>query len=60
MLDDIALMGDPGQDRPLRVLQRYDLCDTPQRRTSSALPCHGPHVLVPMHDDGFTKTNIAI
>jgi hypothetical protein len=59
-LDDIALMGDPGQGRPLRVLQRYDLRDTPLCKASRALPCHGPHVLVPMHDERFTKTKVAI
>jgi hypothetical protein len=59
-LDDIALMGDPGQGRPLRVLQRYDLSDTPRRQTSRAMPCQGPHVLVPMLDDRFAKSKIAI
>jgi hypothetical protein len=59
-LDDIALMGDPGQGRPLRVLQRYDLSDTSLRKVSGAMPCHGPHVLVPMLDEGFVKSNVAI
>lgn len=59
-LGDIALMADPGQQRTLRVLQRYDLCGSPRRQASSALPCHGPHVLVPMLDDRFVKSNIAI
>ena len=47
-VDELALMGDPGGGRPLRVLQRYELLDWPLRRGSHALPCHGPRVLSPM------------
>ena len=59
-LHDVALMGDPGEGRPLRVLERYDLRDTPLRRASRALPCHGPHVLAPMLSDPMAETDIAI
>ena len=59
-LDDVALMGDPGAGRPLRVLERYDLRATPLRRASSALPCHGPHVLAPRLSDPMAKTDFAI
>ena len=59
-LTDIALMGDPGQGRPLRVLERYDLRDWPLREASSALPCHGPNVLVSMVSGRFVKSDIAV
>ena len=59
-LHDVALMGDPGEGRPLRVLERYDLRDTPLRKASSALPCHGPHVLAPMLSNGMAKSDIAV
>jgi len=60
-LHDVALMGDPGEGRPLRVLQRYDLRDTPQRRGANPLPCHGPQVLVtPMLNDPMAATELAI
>ena len=59
-LQDVALMGDPGEGRPLRVLQRYELRDTPLRQASSALPCQGPHVLVSMFSGPIAKTDIAI
>lgn len=47
-LGELALMGDPGGGRPLRVLQRYALRDWPLRRGAEALPSHGPVVLEPM------------
>jgi hypothetical protein len=59
-IQDLALMGDPGGGRPLRVLLRYDLRDTPLRKASSALPCQGPEMLVPTFDGRFVKTDIAI
>jgi len=59
-LHDVALMGDPGGGRPLRVLQRYDLSATPLQRASSAMPCQGPHVLVPTLGDRMTETDIAV
>ncbi len=46
-LTDIALMGDPGGGRRLRVLQRYDLRTTPPGTATTALPVHGPDMLVP-------------
>ena len=59
-LQDLALMGDPGQGRPLRVLQRYDLRETPMRRASHALPCYGPNVLVSTRSNPLTKAEIAL
>ncbi len=59
-LHDVALMGDPGEGRPLRVLQRYDLSDTPVRRGANPLPCHGPKVLVPTLGTPIAATDIAI
>ncbi len=47
-LGELALMGDPGGGRPLRVLQRYALRDWPLRRGAEAMPSHGPVVLEPM------------
>ncbi len=45
-LHDVALMGDPGGGRPLRVLELYELLDQPRRNMSGALPVPGPDVLV--------------
>lgn len=45
LLDAIALVGDPGGDRPFRLLQRYELRLHPARRATRVLPCRGPHVL---------------
>lgn len=59
-LQDIALMGDPGEDRPLRVLQRYELPGWPLRTASGAMPAHGPHVLVANFNDTGVKPEIAI
>ena len=59
-LHDVALMGDPGEGRPLRVLQRYDLRETPQRRGANPMPCHGPYVLAPMLSDPMAAKDIAI
>lgn len=59
-LRDVALMGDPGEGRPLRVLERYNLQDAPLRRSSAAMPCHGPHVLAPMLNDPMTGNEFAI
>ena len=59
-LHDVALMGDPGEGRPLRVLQRYDLRHAPLRRGANPLPCHGPHVLAPMLGDPMAATELAI
>lgn len=47
-LAELALMGDPGGGRPLRVLQRYELLDRPRRHGAEALPCYGPRVYAPM------------
>jgi hypothetical protein len=59
-MHDLALMGDPGGGRPLRVLQRYELHDGLRRNVSSALPCQGPDVLVPMDGGSFAKAEAAI
>jgi hypothetical protein len=59
-LHEVALMGDPGEGRPLRVLQRYDLRDTPVRHGANPLPCHGPHVLAPRLNDPIAGTELAI
>ena len=60
MIKDIALMGDPGGGRPLRVLQRYDLLDWPRRRGAArALPCFGPRVLAPLPAEHPLETDLA-
>jgi len=59
-LHDVALMGDPGEGRPLRVLERYELPSTPVLRRAHPLPCQGPDVLVPMPSDPMAGTEIAI
>ncbi len=59
-LHDVALMGDPGEGRPLRVLQRYDLSDTPVRRGANPLPCHGPKVLAPKLGSPMAGTELAL
>lgn len=47
-VSEIALMGDPGGGRPLRVLQSYGLLNWPLRPGARALPSLGPQVLAPM------------
>lgn len=60
-LTDLALMGDPGGGRPFRVLQRFDLRETPARRGAAVLPCVGPQTLVPMPPPGrLQKTEVAV
>jgi hypothetical protein len=66
-LHDVALMGDPGGGRPLRVLQRYDLSDAPRRRGATPrhrgpnpLPCHGPHMLAPMLNDPMALADVVV
>jgi hypothetical protein len=59
-LHDLALMGDPGEGRPLRVLQRYDLRDWPLRQASNAMPCYGPDVLMADFNDPLVRFEIAI
>ncbi len=45
VLDELALLGDPGENRPLRVLERYPLRETPPSHATAALACQGPTVL---------------
>ena len=59
-LHDVELMGDPGEGRPLRVLQRYDLRDWPLRQASNAMPCYGPDVLMADFNDPLVRSEIAI
>jgi len=59
-LTELALMGDPGEGRPLRLLQRYELRETPVRRATVALPCQGPHILAPLFDQTMVERDIAI
>jgi hypothetical protein len=59
-LGDIALMGDPGEGRPLRVLQHYELRDWPARPGAAALPCHGRQVLAPMPELGRQEADLAV
>jgi len=59
-LHDVALMGDPGEGRPLRVLQRYILRDTPRQLGANPMPCQGPHMLAPMFSDPTAGTGLAI
>jgi len=59
-LDEIALMGDPGEGRPLRVLQSYELRQTPPRRATIALPCQGPQMLAPLFDQTMIERDVAI
>lgn len=59
-LSDLALMGDPGDGRPLRVLTRYELRSSPPRQASAAaLPAHGPQVLAPEFSEAI-EAEIAI
>jgi hypothetical protein len=59
-LSELALMGDPGEGRPLRLLLRYELRQTPVRRATVALPCQGPHMLAPLFDQTMVERDIAI
>jgi len=58
-LRDLALMGDPGEGRPLRLLLRYELRDWPQRGASDALPCQGPQVLMADFNDPRARCEMA-
>lgn len=57
---DLALMGDPGGGRPLRVLQRFELSELPARQTVAALACMGRQTLVPTPSDSLAGAGIAI
>jgi hypothetical protein len=59
-IEDLALMGDPGEGRPLRVLQRFDLRETPVRAASTALPCYGRPNLVQMPPIPLADTGVAV
>ena len=59
-LSELALMGDPGGGRPLRVLERYALREWPHRRVAAALPCQGPDVLAPMPEARRSKADAAV
>jgi hypothetical protein len=45
-LGDLALMGDPGNGRPFRVLNRLELHEASQRGQRSVMPVSGPETLV--------------
>lgn len=57
---DLALMGDPGGDRPLRVLQRFELRESAPGRTAAALPCSGPQTLVSACGPQMACTELAV
>ena len=59
-VSDLALMGDPGGGRPLRLLQRLELGDAAARLANSVLPCSGPSNLVPMPGERWALTDIAV
>lgn len=59
-LNDIALIGDPGYGRSLRVLERYDLRNPWHWLTSDALPTRGRHVLAPAFSGSMDKASFAI
>jgi len=59
-IEDLALMGDPGEGRPLRVLQRFDLRETPLRSGSAALPCFGRPNLVQLPPHPLADTGVAV
>jgi uncharacterized protein DUF1045 len=58
-MNDVALMGDPGGGRPLRVLEFYELPDPHPQCKSSALPVQGPDILVPMPTSRTSDPGIA-
>lgn len=48
-LSDVALMGDPGDSRPWRLTERFQLCRTPQRTTGpSGMHCFGVDQTIPI------------
>lgn len=59
-LGDLALMGDPGGGRSLRVLQRYELRDWPARPGATALPCQGRQLLSPMPKLDRQETDLVV
>jgi hypothetical protein len=57
---DLALMGDPGENRPLRLLLRYELLDWPMRHGSTAMPAQGSSGLAPDFSDPAMLSDIAV
>ncbi len=57
---EIALVGDPGCDRPLRLLQRYELRLRPIRPATRVLPCRGPHILAREFDQAVHELEMVI
>lgn len=50
LLADLALVGDPGGGRPWRLIERYELRDTPVRvlpTLPSEMSCQGPQLITP-------------
>jgi hypothetical protein len=56
---ELALMADPGGGRPLRVLQRFDLRETPAL-AQDALPCFGRPNLVQLLPYPLADTGVAV
>lgn len=59
-LNDIAVMGDPGEGRPLRLLQRYELRDGPVSGAGQAMSYAGPDLLAPTFGDRLARSGIAL
>jgi hypothetical protein len=59
-IEELALMGDPGEGRPLRVLQRFDLRETPLGAASAALPCYGRPNLLLFPAQPLSDTSVAV
>lgn len=59
-IEDLALMGDPGEGRPLRVLQRFDLRETSVRADSAVLPCYGRPNLVQTRRHPLADRGVAV
>lgn len=48
VISDLALLGDPGGDRPWRLIERYPLAlDARAATAPSAMDCLGPHLIAP-------------
>ena len=53
LLSDLALVGDPGGNRPWRLIERYELREAPVRavpKLPSEMSCRGPQLMEPFEE----------
>jgi hypothetical protein len=60
VVHDVALVGDPGGGRKVRILQRFELRRASVRHVSDAMACSGPHMLAPHFGERVAASDIAV